>query len=287
MEFGEAVSFTPGVHEPEKCPFCPLEKKTDPDKKARIGKDNDSETLGKNLAAARDLKAEHLYYDCDFEIYRTYSAEAHHLICGNEVMKEEAQVEKYLIKEGAQTSKGAAGYLKPNDVAYDINGAGNGIWLPSVPDMFRAIGKKKPDRWWGDQTRWNKKHPDKPQRASLEEWEKADAAFIVMGAVKRQFHKGEHGAVGQPHDNYVKMAIGRLSLVSLLAEHYSDLCPMEEDETPRDKPPYWPAHGLAKILDLLSDNLKAELEGPPESWNFYISEFARSCSLQWKRWMAS
>jgi hypothetical protein len=281
MEFAEAVSIGLG-HESAKCPFCPPETQQDDGKVAKIGQDNDSSTLAQNLDGAGDSKKEHLYFDVDFEIYRTYSAEAHHLICGNEVLKEEGEVEKYLIKDSKTTSKGAAGLLKPNDVAYDVNCAENGIWLPSVPDMFRPARKgAEPARWWGDQTSWNRKNPSKPPRTSLDEWERVDAAFIVMTAVKRQFHKGPHGSVGTPHNNYVKMAIGRLQQVTVFVKHYADKCPMENGQ-PKKNPPYYPPHRLRGVLNLLSENLHKELTGPPEDWNYYISAYALECSEWWK-----
>jgi len=282
MEFLELVAIPDG-HVADKCPFCPHEKAKDADKTSYIGKNNNSKTLAENLTANGDPKAKHLYYDSEFGIYRRYSAEAHHLVCGNEVLKEEGEVEKYLVKQSKQTSKGAAGYLQPNDVGYDVNCSGNGIWLPSVPDMFRkAAGKQEPDRWWGDQTDWNKKHPSKPPRISLDEWEKADAAFIVMDVVKRQFHKGSHGNVGEPHNNYVVMAIDRLQMVTIFLQHFADVCPMEDDGTPRDKPPYYPPNGIVQILNSLSRNLEHELDGHPSEWNYFISEYALKCAEWWK-----
>jgi hypothetical protein len=281
-EFGELVHVAPDEgHTAGKCPFCPIEKKKIA-KTSYIGKHNDSKKLGTNLEAAGDSKAQHLYFDVEYEIYRNYSAEAHHLICGNEVLKEEGVVEKYLIEDAKTTSKGSAGFLKPNDVGYDVNSAENGIWLPSVPDMFRKT-KTEPMRWWGDQTAWNRKHPMKPARVSLDEWEKADAAFIVMEAVKRQFHKASHGDVGEPDDNYVEMAIGRLRQVTVFLKHFADKCPMEDDGSCRKKPPYYPPYGVISLLNALSKNLARELDGHPDTWNYFISEYARDCSIWWKR----
>lgn len=279
MDFNEMIAKEPHG---DKCPFCPLEKEPN-DKKSYIGKDNDSGTLAENLEAAGDTKEANLYFDVEYEIYRKYSAEAHHLICGNEVLKEEGEIERYLIKQSNSSSKGASGYLEPNDVGYDVNHANNGIWLPSVPDMFRESDGKQPNRWWGDQKKWNRKNSNKPPRISLEEWEKCDAAFIVMEKVKRQFHKGQHGHVGKPHENYVTMAISKLKEVTVFVEHYAEICPMEDDGSSRKSPPYWPAYGLIPILDALSRELKKELEGSPESWNYYISEYAKKCSEWWKR----
>lgn len=286
MEFPEAVAIPTG-HAADKCPFCPLEQ-TPNSNVAKIGKDNDSTTLGNNLDAAGDDKQDHLYFDVEYEIYRDYSAEAHHLICGNEVLKEEAQVEKYLIKDSKTTTKGAAGWLQPNDTAYDVNCAENGIWLPSVPDMYRKAEQREPDVWWGDQTKWNrKKAAGVPDRDSLEDWARFDSAFIVMESVKRQFHKGPHENVGEPHENYVVMAIGRLRQVTAFLNHFRDVCPMEADGTPKTNPPYYPPHGLPRLLHLLSENLRRELTGPPETWNYYISDFAMACSKWWKRHLST
>ncbi len=281
-EFGEVIAVPDaGMHEEEKCPFCPVDKQKR-DLTSHIGKDNNSKTLAENLEGDDDRKSDHLYFDVEFNIYRRYSAEAHHLICGNEVLKEEGEVEKYLIHKSKKTSKGSAGYLEPNDVGYDVNRAKNGIWLPSVPDLFRKT-EGEPSRWWGDQTDWNRKNPTKPPRVSLGEWEKCDAAFIVMEAVKRQFHKGPHEDVGDASNNYVVMAISRLRQVTVFLEHFAENCPMEDDGSKRKQPPFVPPYGIVSILDLLSKSLSQELKGHPDSWNYYISEFALQCSLWWKR----
>ena len=280
-QFGEMVNVTPNeAHTEDKCPFCPLEKNK-MDKISYIGKDNKSKILGDNLNTAGDTKESHLYFDVEYNIYRRYSAEAHHLICGNEVLKEEGEVEKYLIEDSKSTSKGGNGFLQPNDVGYNVNAAENGICLPSVPDMFRKTNQE-PYRWWGDQKDWNRKNPTKPQRISLDEWEKCDAAFIVMEVVKRQFHKGSHGNVGEPDDNYVEMAIGKLRQVTFLLNHFAVKCPMEEDGTTKTKPPFYPPYRIIRVLNELSKDLKEELEGHPDSWNYFISDYARQCSNWWK-----
>lgn len=274
----------PGIanaHDGEKCPFCPLDKEKK-DLTSYIGKHNKSSTLGRRLSAAGDKKEDHLYVDSE---HGKYSAEAHHLICGNEVLKEEGTLEKYLIVQSKTTSKGAAGVIDSdlNDVGYDVNSAKNGIWLPSVPYAHMGgRGRPAPERWWGDQTTWNRENPEKPARISLEEWEKTPMAFAVMQAVGLQFHKGEHGAVGQPHENYVKEAIKRLREISLLAENYSKVCPMNEDGSARTEPPFYPPYRLISALNTLSAGLAEELKGPPDSWNYYISEFALECAYVWK-----
>lgn len=280
MELGEGVAVTDTTEHEGDCPFCPLEKNNIQDKVSYIGEDNDSTELGNNLEKRGDTKREHLYGD---QVYGQYSVEAHHLICGNEVLKEEGEVERYLIKQSKKTSKKQSGYLEPNDVGYNINSAKNGIWLPSVPDMFRKIEDKEPERWWGSQKKWNKDNADKPVRISIEEWEKVDAAFIVMKAVERQFHKGPHKRVGEPDNNYVVMAINRLRQVTVYLNHYTEICPMEDDGSTREKEPYYPPNGVIMILDLLSDSLKRELLGDPSTWNYFISKYALQCAAWWKK----
>jgi hypothetical protein len=269
----------PPAHDSDQCPFCPI-KRDKEELTSYIGKDNDSAALGRNLGATGDDKKDHLYVD---SVHGTYSAEAHHLICGNEVLKEEGTMERYLIEQGKSSSKGGAGYLKPNDVGYNVNDARNGIWLPSVPyEHMAARGKPAPERWWGDQTQWNRKNPSKPPRVSLEHWEKIDIAFKVMWEVKRQFHKGSHGSVGTPEDNYVRMAIKRLRQLSVLVEHFSEECPMKEDGSALTEPPFYPPYGAVGMLNALSAELARELQGSPETWNYFISELARECGTVWK-----
>jgi hypothetical protein len=264
MEFKEAVA-PPVIHVDEKCPFCPVDKKPNDKIVAKIGEDNAPSTLGKNLIAAGIPKKDYLEDEDDVLAYGEFSAEAHHLICGNEVLKEEGEVEKYLIKEARQTSKGAAGLLKPRDVPYDVNAAENGIWLPSTRDEFRITKRGQPPE---SGTLWS----------GLEESEKENDAFAVMEGVKRQFHKGSHGNAGQPHNNYVKEAIARLKQVRVWVSKYSEICPMEED-APKKEPPYYPPDGIVDMLNLLSANLRKELIGPPETWNFFISDLAWKCHL--------
>ena len=276
-EFLELVAIPDGPHAPAKCPFCPIDKeKAGPP--SYIGKDNKSKTLGTNLESIGDKKSDHLYQDSD---YGTYSAEAHHAICGNEVLAEEAELEAYLIEQGKSTTKGGAGLLKPGDVGYDVNCAENGIWLPLVPYMFMA-GKKSPETWWGDQSGWNRRHPRRRKRKTLGEDEKEEIAFAVMEHVQRQFHKGPHGSVGEPHNNYVVMAIGRLRQITAFVTHFKEICPMEDDGQPKTDPPFYPPFGVIALLHALSLNLKKELQGPPETWNYFISTFALDCANYWK-----
>lgn len=271
-EFKESIEIPRGTHTEDKCPFCPPNEEPS-SKTSHIGEDNDSEILSKNLEASGDRKYNHLYSDSQ---YGDYSAEAHHLICGNEVLKEEGEMEKFLVVQGRKTSKGAYGKLEPNDVGYDINAHENGVWLPSVPLMFMKTNGQNPDVWWG------KKRNSKDKRKRLSEKEKSEISFIVMQETELQFHKGPHGKIGEPHNNYAVMAISRLRQLTVFVEHYSTKCPMDADGAKRTDPPFRPPYAIVPRLHSLSRALKAELEGRPESWNYFISEHALECSRFWK-----
>ena len=268
-EFGEAVQLPESGHDSDKCCFCPLEKEQIPERKAKIGKDNNSGTLGGNLRKKGDDEANHLFED---SIHGKYSVEAHHIICGNEILADEKEVEKFLITRNKQTTRKAPGHIENtlHDVEWDINAARNGIWLPSVPDKYRKIDGE-PEVWWGEQTKIS-------GRKYLSPSEKSKISFIVMKAVGRQFHKGSHKSAAPPHQSYVDLGIDELKKVRKVLIYYSQKCPMEDGEKKkRDSPPYRPPHGIANTLDLLSDRLKQELLGPPKTWKYFISKFALKC----------
>lgn len=268
-EFLEAVAIPSSGHDPEKCCFCPLEKEQEPTRVAKIGKHHNSNTLGKNLEIARDAKSDHLYVD---SVHGEYSLEAHHLICCNEILAEEKEVEKYLITQNKNTTKGAPGLIENtlHDVDWDVNAARNGIWLPSVPDLYRVVDGD-PEIWWGKQTK-------KSEREFLSETDKENISYIVMKAVSRQFHKGSHTSAAPPHQSYVELGLDNLSKIKKVLKYYSKNCPMEDgNNTKRDNPPYRPPHKIAKTLDLLSDVLKNELIGAPSTWKYFISKFAFKC----------
>lgn len=276
MEFCEAVKILDSGHESDKCPFCPIvTKPPSPAPVAKIGRDNNSNTLGSNLEGndPPDPKSDHLYEDSE---HGQYSAEAHHIICGNEILGDEKEVEKYLITQNKMTTKKKPGKIENtlHDVDWDVNAARNGIWLPSVPDMYRIVEiGKEPEVWWGKQTK-------KSGRKFLSKSEKKHISFLVMSNVKRQFHKGSHKSAALPDDSYVLYGINELKKVKVFLKYYSKECPMEDGtKTKRDKEPFRPPHGIAHIMDLLSDHLKRELVGEPTSWNYFISEYAMECKV--------
>jgi len=270
-QFALAVAIPTSGHDPEKCCFCPIETKKNPKVIAKIGKNNDSGTLGAALEKSSDPKSNHLYEDSE---HGFYSAEAHHLICGNEILGAEKEVEKYLITQDKETTKGAAGYIEKtlHDVDWNVNAARNGIWLPSVPVVYTNKGGD-PAVWWGKQDK--KKNPD---RKFLKEGERNSISYVVMKEVERQFHKGPHGSAAPPHQSYVDLGIEELKKVKALLKYYSKECPMEDGrKKKRAAPPYRPPHGISTTLDLLSDRLKDELVGPPKTWKFFVSKYALRC----------
>jgi len=276
MQLLEAVALpTDGSHDPEKCPFCPIQKVQKPKTLAKIGKHNQSSTLASRLRQIGDTESNHLFED---SVHGKYAVEAHHLICGHEILGDEQNAERFLITQNKTTTKEAPGHIENtlHDVDWDVNSARNGIWLPSVPDIYRVVDEKEPAVWWGEQEKQS-------GRKSLEETDKDAIAFIVMRAVGRQFHKGPHGSAAPADQSYVDLGIKELKKVTKVLEYYSEKCPMEDgDKTKRSSPPYRPPHRIAFTLDLLSDRLRRELVGQPASWKYFISKYAKSCS-DWHR----
>ena len=82
------------------------------------------------------------------------------------------------------------------------------------------------------------------------------------------------------------MALNRLRQVTVYLNHFAETCPMENDDSARDEPPFYPPYKVIRILNLLSDSLEQELKGPPSTWNYYISEYALQCSTWWKKTIA-
>ena len=184
-EFLESVKIQEahGSLEDTKRPFCPIVIGPAPKIVAKIGRDNSSDTLGSNLEDG-DPKSNHLYEDSE---HGQYSAEAHHIIRGNEILGDEKEIEKYLITQNKQTTKGNPGKIENelHDVDWDVNAARNGIRLPYVSDKYRIIEKgKEPDVWRGQQTK-------ESGRKSQTQSQRNNIAYIRL--VIRPFKKGIDG----------------------------------------------------------------------------------------------
>jgi len=145
MEVLELVSVTvPEIleHKPS-CPFCKENVTPDPLPESKIVDDwdedtasscheaigNDPKALEKNMSEDRPTTwyLRNSVYKCngdkiDLGSNHIVKANPHHLIPGNESLKNTPDLLKWIFK-----SKG----LIENDIGYDVNCGKNGIWLPS------------------------------------------------------------------------------------------------------------------------------------------------------------
>ena len=173
-----------------------------------------------------------------------YSAEAHHLISGNQAMKGH-EIEKWLV----------AGTLIKKDTGYSINNSDNGEWLPSIPEKYKG-GSWSP----------------------LSKDEKLAIASAPMKSDKGQFHKGPHNVTDKEdllgeHTSYPKEVKRCLSDLVEVIHGWVTSCPICENVDP-DKGPFDPNWRIHDMLDRLSQGIRMDLTGPPEGWYYFISRVA-------------
>jgi hypothetical protein len=246
------------------CPFCPIppiEQFT-----TKSGKDNDSSVLEdvmvkpsvlpgkqgggvrpKNGKAHRQRTAKTKKKPNPIFQNRKwgkYSAEAHHLISGNQAMKGE-DIEDWIV----------AGKLVKKDTGYSINNSDNGEWLPSIPDKYKG-GK------WSD----------------LDFDEKLEIASAPMKKNKGQFHKGPHNVVDKEdllgvHTSYPKEVKRLLADLVELLFAWVDACPICEN-VDKKKGPFDPNWRIHNMIDALSRGIGRDLKGSPGNWYYFISKVA-------------
>jgi hypothetical protein len=173
-----------------------------------------------------------------------YSAEAHHLISGNQALKGHP-IENW-IKGGSRIKK---------DTGYSVNNSDNGEWLPSIPEGHKG-GAWSP--------------------LSLEE--KVEIASEPMRRGKGQFHKGPHNVADTEdllgaHVTYPDEVKRLLSVLDDVIYDWAAVCPIcepvDSDEGPFD--PNWRVHDM---FDALSRGIGTDLKGPPGHWKYFISRVA-------------
>jgi len=123
-------------HDEERCPFCKIQSDyKSPDSK--VSDENDSTVLGRNLNGSGRQDDSEIYHFVDIAaktggIHGKYTLQAHHLICGKEILGKQRTIQSFLCKQGRHDGK-----LQPCDTGYDVNAAENGVWLPSTPAQFQ------------------------------------------------------------------------------------------------------------------------------------------------------
>lgn len=293
----------PEGHDSDKCPFCPIKKKYQ-SPKSIVSDENSSKDLGDNLEATEkdDNKASFHINDIMAKtegIHGQYTVQAHHLICGNEILRDQKIIQSWLCKQGRHEGK-----LKPCDTGYNVNNAENGIWLPSTPAQYKTAIKLETalERITGpgsyrpvelkEMAMFAKQWPEFMRQhgpllqmlgvntekswTDLTDEERDDIAFVVMQKQERQFHLSSHGGAvpdDQAEASYVKKGIKHLGTLSIYMRHYSKECPMDNGAK-RSAPPYVPPFKLNEYLDTLSMQMRSYVIGHPKTWKYFISNWA-------------
>jgi len=264
-EINELVA-PPDLHRPgknEACPFCPVPEPetftTHPGAKNNssvleavmadpgclVGKQGGARPKDGNEHRQRQSRAkpkpDPIFSNSQ---YGAYSAEAHHLISGNQALKGH-EMEQWIV----------GGALIKKDTGYSVNNSDNGEWLPSIPE------KHKGGSW-----------------ASLEFEDKLEIARAPMRRGKGQFHKGPHNVVDKEdllgvHTSYPKEVKRLLSDLVELMHGWAESCPICKQVDP-DKGPFDPNWRVHDMLDSLSRGIGVDLKGPPGHWYYFISRVA-------------
>ena len=275
MQIGELIA-EPETHRPEedKCPFCPAEKPnfkshTDDEEEKYIsygGEKNDSQKLAAIMLAPEKLatlqpnarpkdgvypnqeskarpKGEALYDDGEERMGKC-SCEAHHLISGNQALKNQ-KFERWIIA--------AKGTIE-SDTGYAINNAENGLWAPSIPKKYQAGG-------------WAKLDPDI----------KYKFARRSMAATGIQFHKGHHSIkdpddpkqeIHQKYDKYIKNILKDMDRKMV---GWARICTCKKQKNELLQP----SVRTNRALDNLSEHLREKLCAPREDWDIFLSAHAQ------------
>lgn len=231
------------AHSKTDCPFCCEETPPEPKQNNLV---NSAASLRGSLNAI-DMEPNFPGSDQTWEIVCTDPANPskkvpskvrsnpHHLIPGNASLKPNSIVDIMDSERGQIKS----------DIGYNVNGAANGIWLPTIPQVFYAGDQHGPKLMkWGVMTK------DYP----AEQFSHAEKAMMVA---KRQFHDA--------HPDYSNHVAEKLNELHLLVIDAAWNCP-EVTSSADEKAP--PPYGLVAMLDGLSDRMAQSLKGIESSWRW-------------------
>lgn len=263
MEIGESV--TPpksGLHD-STCPFCagadPVLRKLTTHK----GSENSPSKLAGNLGDKPSYVLEKGLIE-DFPV--NVAPAAHHLIPGNQAM-DGHPIEKY-------TTTKASGSKLIEDIGYNINGKGNGVWLPTYPDTYKgksvtvdgksSKGYHISNHMWGSDNK-----PVKSGKVTaLPEEEKVPIVNLIQ-ARWGQAHIGDHKAT-----DYDKAARDRLALLTdLMLTFWKSACEKSSNSDGKLNPPY----GLVERINLQSKFMCNAImpRTSPASWTQWVSIYAK------------
>jgi hypothetical protein len=262
MEIAESVAPPASGRHDSTCPFCAGADPVLRGLTTHPGAENNSDTLGGNLG---DQPSYVLPAGLIEEDPVNVVPAAHHLVPGEGVM------DGHPVEQFTTTTKNS-NLLE--DIGYDVNGAENGVWLPTYPDIYKAKsitikGKKFKGyditkHMWGADSDTVKSG----KAAALSEEAKVPIVNLIQGRWG-QAHIGNHKATG-----YDQAARDRLTLLTdLLLTFWEDACEKSSDAAGKLNPPY----GLVERINLQS---KFMLNGimprdAPKSWTLWVSNYAK------------
>jgi len=185
------------------------------------------------------------------------SVAAHHLIPGKESLPVSA-IKRYVWAKHGEIE---------NDIGYDVDGAENGIWLPTHQALSRGAGKAqtiiiheeenpletKPGLSYRKLSRRAKSKRSDPEAFTTK--------FIplytqqAMKKMERQFHDS--------HSVYSRHVKKRLGKLAVKLDNRIGFC----DECKTKGKPYPPPFRLVFKLNNISDYYQGKLKGPPSMWD--------------------
>ncbi|MBN1441710.1 MAG: AHH domain-containing protein [Planctomycetes bacterium] len=202
------------------------------------------------------------------------SLAAHHIVPGKASLPR-SDLRKFIWK--------SEGKIK-GDIGYDVDGAENGVWLPTHAKLSAGMGKRQTIQICDEDNpartlSYAELGEKKPKKKIDGEWKEvedaagAPLAFIehytraAMDLTRRQFHDS--------HSDYSNHVVKRLNKLHVKLCKITRDCPdckkMLGEKLP---PPY----GLVHRLNAISGLLRGKLQGPPTSWTppVFTSNYAKS-----------
>ncbi len=160
------------------------------------------------------------------------------------------------------------------DIGYDINGEKNGIWLPTLPDIYKDktvevrgkqfVGHDISKHMWGSDNK-----PVKSGIAAvLPEPEKVKVANLIQERWG-QAHIGDHKGTG-----YDRACLDRLDLLhTLMSTFWQMACEKSSSADGKLNPPY----GLVERINLQSLFMQLGItpHKSPKTWTQWVSNYAK------------
>jgi hypothetical protein len=198
-----------------------------------------------------------------------YSISAHHLVPADAALPKSDLIQ--YIKAGDKIW---------GDIGYDVNGAENGLWLPTHAALSAQMkkGRVLPGQVFG------MKYSELTARVEANEEENSLFAtfqqrytYQVMERTGRQFHDA--------HPDYSSFVIEVLNKIHLSLATVSSACPKCKEileQNGKLRPP----HTLVFRLNKVSDRLRGFLSGPPYGWRrpVFTSRFATDLAADARVW---